>query len=136
MANKMRLYQHSARCPSALRSFLDCNPIYWCFIPQQLHESIAENIRFLQGRGGAQGGRTSNTTDPELVNIIAMGAIDNERVARYLEHVPIPPAVYSFSYRQRQQQRSFFEQFLSSPIQQLPYSPLDLYQMAIIAVRK
>ncbi|CAF1421151.1 unnamed protein product [Rotaria sordida] len=27
IANCMRLYQHSARCPIALRLFLDCNPI-------------------------------------------------------------------------------------------------------------
>ncbi|CAF5154493.1 unnamed protein product, partial [Rotaria socialis] len=39
----MRLYQHSARCPIALRSFLDCNPTYWCFIPLVWSEAVAEN---------------------------------------------------------------------------------------------
>ncbi|CAF4634620.1 unnamed protein product, partial [Rotaria magnacalcarata] len=43
IANRMRLYQHSARCPVALRSFLDCNPIYWCFIPVLWSEALAEN---------------------------------------------------------------------------------------------
>lgn len=129
----MRLYQHSARCPVALRSFLDCNPIYWCFIPQQLHDAISENIRYLRGAGRE---KTSNTTDPELVNMVLMGAIDNERAARYQEHVPIPPAAYAFSYRQRQNQRLFFEKFVSSSIHQLPYSSLDLYQVTIIAVSK
>ena len=41
-----------------------------------------------------------------------------------------------FSYRQRQKQRLFFERFLSTPIQQQPYSVVDLYQMKIIAVRR
>jgi len=128
MANKMRLYQHSARCPSALRSFLDCNPIYQCFIPMLFHEARAENMVY--------GHKTSNV-DPEPANVIMMGAIDNRRVAHYLDHVPLPPAAYAFSYQQRQQQqRFFFEQFLSSSLQQLPYSSLDLYKVAIIAVCK
>ncbi|CAF1530777.1 unnamed protein product, partial [Rotaria sordida] len=41
MANQMRLYPHSARCPEALRSFLDCNPMYWCSIPLPWEEAIA-----------------------------------------------------------------------------------------------
>lgn len=27
------LYEHSARCPTALQLFLDYNPKYWCFVP-------------------------------------------------------------------------------------------------------
>ena len=127
MADKMRLYQHSARCPTALRPFLDCNPTYWCFIPQLRDQTLAENDIDIP--------ETSNT-DPELATIIAMGAIDNYRVSCYLDHVPIPPAAYAFSYQQREKQRLFFEQFLSSSIQHPRYSTLDLYKMAIIAVLK
>ena len=29
----MALYQHSARCPSAMQWFLDENPEYWPFVP-------------------------------------------------------------------------------------------------------
>ncbi len=134
IANKMRLYQHSARCPSALRAFLDCNPNYWCFIPRLWHEAQTENITFLQERSSSSS--SSNTTHPEVLDTITMGALGNHGAAHYLEHVPLPPAIYAFSYQQRQKQRLFFEQFLSSSIQQLPYSALDLYQMAIIAVRK
>jgi hypothetical protein len=53
-----------------------------------------------------------------------------------MDCVSIPPAVYAFSYRQRQKQRVFFEQFLTLPSQQRPYSTVDLYQYAIIDVRK
>ena len=123
----MRLYQHSARCPVALRSFLDCNPIYWCFIPMLRSEAQAENMVFFRG--------TSNS-DPELTNVIMMGAFGNHRVAHYLDHVPLTPAAYSFTYRQRQTQRLFFEHSLFPSVQQLSYSPVDLYEMPIIVVRK
>ncbi|CAF3025410.1 unnamed protein product [Rotaria sp. Silwood2] len=101
IANEMRLYQHSARCSIALRSFLDCNPIYWCFIPLLWEEALAENAVYYQGT-----------------------------------IVPLPPAAYGFSYGQLQKQRLFFEHFVGSSIHQLPYVALDLYKMAIIAVRK
>ncbi|CAF1336786.1 unnamed protein product [Adineta steineri] len=130
-ANKMRLYQHSARCSIALRSFLDCNPVYWCFIPQRLGYALAENAIHLRHTSTT----TTTTTDPEHDNIIAMGTIDNNpRVVNYLEHVPTPPDSYAFSYRQRQDQRLFFQKLVSSSIHQLPYSPLDLYRIAIIAI--
>ena len=124
----MRLHQHSAQCPSALRSFLDCNPIYWCFIPLSLGEALSENDIYIRG--------ISSYADREPANVMAMGAIDNLGVARYLDHVPVPPTDYAFSFRQREKQRLFFELFISSPIRQLTYDTLDLYQMAIIAVRK
>lgn len=132
----MRLYQHSARCPVALRSFLDCNPQYWCFIPVSWQDASNENSTILRQTPPTSPSSTTTTTDPELINIIAMGAIDDPRVFNFLEHVPRAPAAFAFSYRQRQQQRAFFERFISSSTQQLPYSPLDLYQVAIIAVRK
>ena len=139
-ANLMRLYLHSARCPVALRSFLDCNPNYWCFIPLSWQDAITANIAFLRSRRtlSSSSSSTSNilVADPDLANIVALGAIDDERVARYLDYIPPPPAPYVFSYRQRQQQRLFFEQLLSTPIQRQPYSVVDLYQMKIIAVRK
>jgi hypothetical protein len=134
MTNQMRLYQHSAGCPVALRSFLDCNPIYWFFIPQLWHEAISENIVYLRERERET--KTSNPTDPELDSVVMMGAMDNQRVARCFEYLPSPPAVYTFSYRQRQDQRLFFENFFSSSMQQLPYSSLDLYKMPVIVICK
>ncbi|CAF4396489.1 unnamed protein product, partial [Rotaria sordida] len=46
----MRLYQHSARCPIALRLFLECNPNYWCFIPLLVDEAAVENKAYVQER--------------------------------------------------------------------------------------
>ena len=130
MTNKMRLYQHSTRCSVALRSFLDCNPDYWCFVPMLWYDAQAENIAAFRERCSSQ------PQDPEMDNVIAMGAIGNHRVAHCLDRVPLAPAAYAFSYEQRRKQHSFFEQFLLSPIDQMPYSAIDLHKMAIIAVRK
>lgn len=137
----MRLYIHSARCPVALRTFLDCNPNYWCFIPMSWHDAADDDLNHFRSRRAltsSSSNKTGATTvsDVEASNFIAMGAIDNERVASYLEHVPLSPAAYKFSYQQRKKQRLFFEQFLATPLQQQPYSVVDLYQMKIIAVRK
>ena len=99
------------------------------------------NLQSRRTRSSASSSYASNKTstaaaDRELSSILAMATIENERVALYREHVPLPPAAYMFSYQQRQKQRLFFEQFLSTPVQQQPYSVVDLCQMKIIAVRK
>ena len=56
----MRLYQHSARCPVGLRTFLDCNPSYWCFIPLRWHDAEHENLLSMQ---------EASNVDPEMTNI-------------------------------------------------------------------
>ena len=37
--DRMKLYQHSVRCPVAMQIFLDTNPQYWRFVPMTLEES-------------------------------------------------------------------------------------------------
>ena len=141
-ANGMHLYLHSARCPVVLRSFLDCNPKYWCFIPMPWHDAVSEDLNDFRSRKTVSSASASSTTttetttssNVEVANIIRMGTIDNQRVSQYLEHVPLPPAAYVRSYQQRKQQRLFFEQLLSTPVQQQFYSEVDLYQIKIIAV--
>ena len=133
IANKMRLYQHAARCPIALRLFLDGNPDYWCFIPLLWHDAQAENIAYLQERSFSS--TSSKIVDLDVTNVIAIATNSNHQVTDSLNRVPLAPARYTFSYEQRQQQRLFFEQFLPLPIDQLPYSPVDLHKVAIIAVR-
>jgi len=123
----MRVYQHSARCPVALRTFLHCNPGYWCFIPLNLYEAQDENLIYM---------RETSNEDPEMKNILKITATNNRQLSHYINCVPLPPAAYTFSYRQRQKQRFFFEQFMSLPVQEQPYSPIDLYQSAIVAVCK
>ena len=108
----MRLYQHSARCPSALRAFLDCHRDYWCFIPQLACDAAADNAPHVAG-------------DPE-----------DRRVTTYLERVPLPPAAYAFSSRQRNEQRSFFEWFVALPRRHPCVVFVDLFKAAPIAVRK
>ena len=152
----MRLYHHSARCPVALRTFLDCNPQYWCFVPLSWQDAINENITAVPraprtgggGRGGGGGGggaggshqstasSSATTTDPEEVSIVAMGTIDNDRVDNFMEYIPLAQGGYAFSYRQRREQRAFFEKLVAFSTRQLPYDPIDLYQVAIVAVRK
>ena len=123
----MRLYQHSAKCPVALRTFLDCNPDYWCFIPLLWQDAEEANMAYLREASNLNMGMNHN---------INMSVRHSKRVSDYLDMVPIPPAAYAFSYRQRQQQRSFFERILTLTIHQQPFSTLDLYQFSIITVRK
>lgn len=104
----MRLYQHSARCPVALRAFLDSNPNYWCFIPQLSRDAAVDH--------------GPNAVEPA----------DN-RVMTYLERVPLPPAAYAFSARQRDQQRCFFEWFIALPRRHPCVVGLDLLKAAPIA---
>ena len=91
------------------------------------HDAEQQNIDDMRG---------TSDKDPQMSYIIRMGVINNQRVSRYLDTVPLPPAIYAFSYRQRQQQRIFFEQFISLPYRERPYSTVGLYQYAIIGVRK
>ncbi|CAF1568981.1 unnamed protein product [Adineta steineri] len=140
MANNMRLYQHSARCPIALRLFLDSNPNYWCFIPMVKHEAQAENIAYVRQASGTTSSSSSfhETIGVQLINMIAACPIGrNPRVTHYLNHVPKPPStIYAFSCEQKEKQCLFFEEFLSSSTDHLSYSPVNLYKVAMIAVCK
>ena len=69
-------------------------------------------------------------------NMIAITHSDHRRLVECLKQIPKPPVPYAFSNEHKQQQRLFFEQFFASPVDQRPYSPVDLFKVAIIAVRK
>ena len=123
----MRLYQHSARCPVALRLFLECNPIYWPFIPLHRSEELVETTVSSDG---------SSATDIALAYLTSTSAVHIDRVGDYLDRVPLPPRNHVFSFRQLHKQAIFFQQFLSCPlINELMYTPLNLYKVSIIAVR-
>ena len=123
----MRLYQHAARCPLALRTFLDGNPQYWCFIPRPCNETMLNNFNCL----GEPRERPS-----EMDHLVRNGVIEDRRLVHYLERVPLPPTGFMFSYQDRQQQRFFFRRLISTGQDHIPYVSLDLYKVAIIAVRK
>lgn len=127
IANKMRLYEHIARCPDALQIFLNSNPNYWCFIPIHWDEAIADNAKHLP---------SSTSIDPALAYVTATTNIDDPIVAFYIENVPLPSVCYTFSYQQLMQQRLFFDQYSSTFMNPLPYKPIDIYKVAIIAVCK
>ncbi|CAF1652636.1 unnamed protein product [Rotaria sp. Silwood1] len=99
-----------------LRCICDCNSIYWYFIPLRREEELADNIVYTRG---------ASIGNPDLAYIMATMAITNDRVAQYLNPVPLPPAAYVFSYRQLQRQREFFENIIGSSIHQLPYGLVE-----------
>ena len=131
VANRMRLYQHTARCPAALEAFIDCNPMYRCFVPMDWYEAISDNREYL---GSAHDTRPrlrydnvhyNDPDDPEY----------SADVIEYLQRVPLPLVAYAFSYRQRQEQRTFFRQFITLRHRRGIFRSLDLYRFKVIAVR-
>ena len=101
--DKMRLYRHLARCPVALRSILYSNPNYWCFIPLPWEEALADNIVYLPN---------ASTTNSQLMTMMFISFTDNQEVAGQLDYASLPPTACTFLYRQRQNQRQFFERLL------------------------
>ena len=130
-ADKIRFYRHFARCSVALRSFLSSNPNYSCFIPLPWEEALADNIVYLPN---------ASTTNSQLMTMMSHSFTDYHEVAGQLDYVPLLPAAYTFSYRHRQNQRQFFGRLSHSTSflinNSMPYTPLDLYKVSIIAVRK
>ena len=121
----MRLYQHVARCPVALRAFLDCNPEYWCFIPRPCNERMLDNFTSLgEPREYDQETRDSMKRDDN----------HSQRVTNYLERIRIPPAGFTFSYLDRRQQHSFFKHMMTKMVGQLLYKSLDIHKYSMIAV--
>lgn len=123
----MRLYQHSARCPVALRAFLDCNQTYWHFIPQLWNEPMVINFDFMD---------EPVNRESEVNHLIQNGVIQHRKVEKYLRHVSLPSAQHIFSYQQPQQRRFFFRHVVSGTYGTIPYRLVDLYQVKIIGACK
>ncbi|CAF2972182.1 unnamed protein product [Rotaria sp. Silwood2] len=113
-ANKQRLYQHFTHCTKALQLFLEYNPEYWSFVPMQVTDAQFDDLSYKD--------ITDNNTKQNLPNM--------ENV--YLARVPKPPPGYTFSQRQQDTQREFFENF--QPQHGQFYSTLDFYRATIVAV--
>ena len=127
VVKRMRLYQHSAHCPVALRLFLERNPSYWCFIPLPLTEAQQENELF---------SNVSRATESESAYALMTYTHHQRKLAQYMNRVPYPSVAYTFSCLQIHQQRLFFNRFLMSDVDQLPYEACDFYQIKMIAVCK
>lgn len=116
--DRMRLYQHSARCPVAMQIFLDANPHYWPFIPMLIEESETVEQRTIT--------LTNNTaTDSPLRT--------NDECSLYLQSIPKPPLGFTFSNQQIFLQTKYFQQKRDLI---LPNQDIDLYNASIVAVRK
>ena len=59
-----------------------------------------------------------------------------QQISDYCANVPLQPAASHLSHKQLEQQREFFQNFLSLPIHDAPYTPTDVYRFKIIALRK
>lgn len=114
--DRMRLYQHSARCPFAMQIFLDANPQYWRFIPMSIKESE----------------QVEQQTIPQN-SVLDMQVRTREECSLYVQSVPKPPSGFTFSNRQILLQTKYFQQKRDL---NLPNSDIDLYNASVAAVRK
>ncbi len=125
----MLLYKHSARCPSAIQMFLDCNPQYWCFVPMPKIEAQTQNL----------------ASDSLPSDYIVLGPTStfvsnrhhtsgDQEASSYMNNLPpLPSENYTFSTYQRTKQ---FQAFKDKRDHLIPNFHLDLYNATIIAVRK
>lgn len=107
--SRMRLYQHSIRCSTAMRLFLDWNPQYLCFVPMLKEDALRQNQSTI--------GNLSSDS--------------NRSIQERLKFVPVPPDGYQFSRRQCLKQYEFFANHVD---RQAPNPVLNLYQGKIIAL--
>lgn len=115
--DRMKLYQHSARCPVTMQIFLDANPQYWRFVPMPMEESMQPEECQIQR--------------PVLSDEVNRQYRTKEDALACIEAVPKPPSGYAFSNRQLVLQTKFFYQKRD---QQGPSMDIDLYQATIVAV--
>lgn len=134
--DRMLLYRHAVRCPSAMQIFLNFNPIYWCFAPKRLTEATVEDEK--------------NPTLPasliqlDPIHSIAIASKDrnarkttettrsDESVRLSMRHLPPVPNGYRFSIQQRAKQFQYFKQQHDLNHKQNPV--IDLFNATVIAV--
>lgn len=122
----MLLYRHSARCPVAMRWFLNCNPQFWPFVPTEKERAEADNATYIMP--------SSIPTDPTSPMVTESNRRSDFEAGTCLNDLPpLPSDDYTFSMRQCVEQ---FEIFKDEDNQLLPNNDLDLYNATIIAVCK
>ncbi|CAF3104581.1 unnamed protein product [Rotaria sp. Silwood2] len=115
--DRMKLYQHSARCPIAIQIFLDANPQYWRFVPMTLEESEKPEQQLVQ---------TPLISDEPNWNLRT-----KEDCRICVEAVSKPSNGYTFSNRQIMLQTQYFHKMQDKT---LPNQAIDLYNATIVAV--
>lgn len=144
----MRLYQHTAGCPVALEAFIDCNPMYRCFVPMNWYDAALDNAEYMAHRRrrrhllqfsieqAERNNESNNSVQEQDDDDEEEDEEHNPRVSNLLSRVPEPSTGYDFSYQQRKEQREFFRRLITLRTQDAAYRTLHLYQYKIIAVCK
>ncbi|CAF1203466.1 unnamed protein product [Adineta steineri] len=115
--DRMKLYQHSARCSAAIQIFLDANRQYWRFIPMTCEEAQTSGEYMIKRRN--------------LSDELDWNRRSKHDTSIYVEAVPQPPNGYIFSNRQVALQMEYFH--YKKDIN-LPNLDIDLYNATIVAV--
>jgi hypothetical protein len=133
----MLVYKHAARCPWIIQIFLNFNPIYECFVPITIAEAEQKNRKYVL---------PSSLIFHDDVNPTSIGSKDREAIAgsattrsdemvrSCMRNIPSVPPGYAFSTRQRIQQFQYFKAKQDTKTGQ--HSTIDLFNVAIIAVRE
>lgn len=115
----MLLYQHSSQCATAIRLFLERNPVYWHFVPLLAADVNQDNINF--NRTPVKPNTTTNSSALFL----------DRPTQSFLAHIPDPPLGYKFADRQIEKQIHFFQNnIIKDPYQDTVY----VFNAEIIAV--
>lgn len=117
--DRMKLYQHSVRCPVAMQIFLDANPQYWRFVPMTLEEAEKPEQQHIE---------SGNFSEEINWNLRS-----KEDCQIYVESVPKPPSGYTFSNRQILLQSQYFHKKRDTI---LPNQDIDLFNATIVALCK
>lgn len=122
----MLLYKHSARCPTAMQLFLNCNPQYWSFVPMLEQEAQKDNQSYQLPH--------SVPHDPSSLLITSSNIRSDHEAGCCMTNLPpLPSNKYTFSTRQCAQQ---FQYFKTKQDYYIPNYNLNLYNAKIIAVCK
>lgn len=108
--NRMCLYEHFAHCSNVLQLFLQHNPEYWCFIPQKIDDVKYE----------------------DLYHSTSLKKEDDDQKESSTTISQPPPPGFTFSKRQQDEQRQFFQTFNYQQIDSR--ATLDYYRASIVAV--
>ena len=107
--DRMRLYEHPMRCPTAIQAFLDMHAHYWRFVPRTNDEAERED----NSRTASKRSTVKASTQ------------------QYIDAIPKPPSGYKFSQLQIEKQHEFFRMQLYKEKLNEHY---DAYRAAIIAI--
>ena len=137
IANKMRLYHHTTRCPVAMQLLLDTNPDLWCFVPMANDQAMIDDLDFFSTEAPIvpENGKSLVTTIEGKKDKSACHTSDHSNaIDRFISQVSTPLHGYSFTHRQREQQRVLFQRMLDRSFHWV--GQCDLFEATIIAVRK